>query len=146
MSQPLYDTDFYTWTQEQAEALRTKNLAALDLDHLAEEIEDVGNSVRFALESHLVRLLLHLLKLAYGPSARPQRGWQVTVANAREEIAKRATGALHRHPAAYLPDAYRQARRNAVLALDRPLVDFPETCPWPIERVLDEDFFPEPEQ
>ena len=146
MSQPLYDTDFYTWTQEQAEALRTKNLAALDLDHLAEEIEDVGNSVRFALESHLVRLLLHLLKLAYAPSARPRRGWQVTVANAREEIAKRATGALHGHPAAYLPDAYRQARRNAVLALDRPLVDFPETCPWPIERVLDEDFFPEPEQ
>ena len=60
MSQLLYDTDFYTWTQEQAEALRTKNLAALDLDHLAEEIEDVGNSVRFALESHLVRLLLQL--------------------------------------------------------------------------------------
>ena len=143
MSTPDYETDFYTWTQTQAEALRAKDWAALDLEHLAEEIEDVGNSVRFALESQLVRLLLHLLKVAYDPAARPRRGWRVTVANAREEIAKRATGGLHRHPAAYLPDAYRQARRNAALALDRPLADVPEACPWSVEQVLDEDFWPE---
>jgi uncharacterized protein DUF29 len=144
MKTPDYESDFYAWTQAQADFLRKGLWNWVDRAHMAEEIEDVGNSVRFALESQLVRLLLHLLKLAYGPSARPRRAWQVTVANAREEIAKRATGALHRHPAAYLPDAYRQGRRNAALALDRPLADFPETCPWPIERVLDEDFFPEP--
>jgi Domain of unknown function DUF29 len=138
-----YDTDFYTWTQAQAAALRGKDLAALDLEHLAEEIEDVGNSVRFALESQLVRLLLHLLKLAYDPSARPRRGWLVTVDAARAEIAKRATGGLSHHPARYLPEAYRQARRRLSLALDRPLTTCPETCPWTVEQVLDEDFWPE---
>src|SRR5688500_302432 len=116
-----YETDFYTWTQAQAAALRAKDFAALDLEHLAEEVEDVGNSVRFALESQLVRLLLHLLKLAAAPTARPSRGWRVTVASAREEVAKRATGGLQHHPARYLPDAYRQARRQAALAIDRPL-------------------------
>ena len=143
MTTPDYDADFYAWTQAQAAALRAKDWAALDLAHLAEEVEDVGNSVRFALESHLVRLLLHLLKLANDPTARPRRGWRVTVANAREEIAKRATGALQRHPAAYLPDAYRQARRHVALAMDRPLADFPEACPWTIDQVLDEEFWPE---
>src|SRR5262245_6407563 len=33
-----YDTDFYTWTQTQAAALREKDWAALDVAHLAEEI------------------------------------------------------------------------------------------------------------
>ena len=139
-----YDTDFYTWTQEQAHALRTKDLAALDLEHLAEEIEDVGNSVRFALESQLVRLLLHLLKLRHDPATRPRRGWIVTVDTAREEITKRATGALQHHPEHYLTDADRQARRKAALMLDRPMTAFPDTCPWPIEQVLDPDFFPVP--
>jgi hypothetical protein len=143
MTTPDYDTDFYGWTQAQAAALRAKDWAALDLEHLAEEIESVGRSDRFALESQLVRALLHLLKLAYDPATRPRRGWRVTVANAREDLAKRATGGLQHHPAAYLLDAYRQARRHAALATGRPLTDFPEACPWPIERVLDEDFWPE---
>jgi hypothetical protein len=37
-----YDTDFYQWTQAQATALRAKDVAALDLDNLAEEIESLG--------------------------------------------------------------------------------------------------------
>lgn len=143
MSQPLYDTDFYTWTQTQAEALRAKDWAALDIEHLAEEIESLGQSDRYAIESQLVRLLLHLLKLGYDPATRPRRGWRLTVADAREEIARRARGGLQHHPAAYLPEAYRQARRKAALATGRPLADVPEACPWPVERVLDEDFFAE---
>jgi hypothetical protein len=140
-----YDTDFYTWTQVQAAALRAKDLAALDLEHLAEEIEDVGNTVRFAIESQMVRLLFHLLKLTYDPETRPRRGWKATVDAAREEIAKRATGALRAHPARYLPEAYRIARRRAGLVMDRRPTDFPEACPWPIAQVLDEDFWPEDE-
>jgi hypothetical protein len=143
MSKPFYDTDFYTWTQTQAEALRAKDWAALDVEHLAEEIEDLGLSIQPASESHLERLLLHLLKLRYDPATRPRRGWRLTVAHARHEIAKRAKGGLQHHPATYLTEAYRHARRFAAVAMDRPLTDFPEACPWPIERVLDEDFFPE---
>jgi hypothetical protein len=137
-----YDTDFYTWTQTQAEALRAKDWAALDVGHLAEEIESLGQSDRYAIESQLVRLLLHLLKLGYDPATRPRRGWQVTVADAREEIARRARGGLQHHPAAYLPVAYRQARRKTALATGRPLADLPEACPWPVARVLDEEFWP----
>ncbi len=37
MTTPSYDTDFYAWTQDQATALRAKDIAALDLENLAEE-------------------------------------------------------------------------------------------------------------
>jgi len=41
----LYDDDFYAWTQEQAELLRRGGGAsALDIEHIAEEIEDLGKS------------------------------------------------------------------------------------------------------
>jgi hypothetical protein len=116
MSQPLYDTDFYTWTQ----ALRAKDWAALDVEHLAEEIESLGQSDRYAIESQLVRLLLPLLKWQYGPTTRPRRGWRLTIEDAREEIARRARGGLREHPAAYLPEAYRRARRKAAVAMERP--------------------------
>jgi uncharacterized protein DUF29 len=138
-----YDDDFYAWTQTQAAALRAKDWAALDLEHLAEEIESLGQSDRYAIESQLERLLLHLLKLCHDPATRPRRGWRLTVANARHEIARRARGGLQHYPAAYLPVAYRHARRLAMLAMDRPLTDFPEGCPWPIAQVLDDAFWPE---
>jgi hypothetical protein len=138
-----YDTDFYTWTQQQAAALRAKESKTLDWDHLAEEIESLGQRDRDAIESQLVRLLLHLLKLTYDPATRPRRGWRVTVADARERVARKARHGLQDYPAAYLPAAYRYARRKAALATELPMATFPEACPWPLAQVLDEDFWPE---
>ena len=46
MTTPTYDTDFYAWTQAQADAIRAKDLARLDIEHLAEEIESLGISGR----------------------------------------------------------------------------------------------------
>jgi hypothetical protein len=141
----LYDTDFYAWTQAQAQALREKDWTAVDVDQLAEEIADVGNAVRFALESHLTRLLFHLLKLRADPRSHARHGWEVSIAQARDEIAKRATGSLREHPARYLPTAYAQARRRALRLVVLPLEWLPETCPWSVAQVLDDDFFPSEE-
>jgi hypothetical protein len=53
MTKPLYDTDFYLWTQMQTAALRAKDVGALDLEYLAEEIESLGKRDRRAVESYL---------------------------------------------------------------------------------------------
>jgi hypothetical protein len=37
MTKASYDTNFYAWAQ----ALRAKDWAALDIEHLAEEVEDL---------------------------------------------------------------------------------------------------------
>lgn len=45
---PRYDDDFYAWTQYQAEVLRTLRTRdnRFDREHVAEEMEDLGNSYR----------------------------------------------------------------------------------------------------
>ena len=96
----LYDEDFYLWTRDQAAALR--RLAAerwngpLDLEHLAEEVEDLGKSQRHAVESLLERVLEHLLKLEHSPAADPRRGWLVSVLHARAHLGRLLTAAIRR--------------------------------------------------
>jgi len=59
----LYDRDWFAWTQEQAARLRDLRPNGLDVENLAEEIEDMGKSQRRAVESLLFQLSVHLLKL-----------------------------------------------------------------------------------
>jgi hypothetical protein len=145
MTTPDYDTDFYAWTQAQAAAIRATEVAALDIDHLAEEVEDLGRAVRKAIGSQLERLLLHLLKWQYDPATDPRRLWRVTIRHARREIADdlAENRSLRVYPAERLSLAYRRARLDAADETDLPLATFPEVCPWSIVQVLDENFWPE---
>ena len=85
---PLYDTDFFLWTQVQAAALRDGKAQELDWANLAEEIESLGKSDRRALGSHLRNLVLHLLKWHGQPTGRDTgHSWRSSIRNARAEIA-----------------------------------------------------------
>jgi Domain of unknown function DUF29 len=139
-----YDEDFLRWTEAQAAALRAKEFAALDLEHLAEEIESLGNEQRHAVRSHLRVLLWHLLKWAYQPDHRGP-SWLTSIGNARAEIADRLEDQPSLRPLvpALLASAYPRARRLAAAETELPLATFPETCPWTVEQVLDDAFRPE---
>ena len=41
---PLYEQDFYAWTQEQGALLRDRKTKALDYVNLAEEVESLGKA------------------------------------------------------------------------------------------------------
>jgi hypothetical protein len=144
MTTPDYDTDFHAWTQAQVDALRAKDWAALDLPHVIEEIADLGNEQRHAVESHLRILLAHLLKWRYQPQRR-RRSWQTGILNARTEITRR----LERNPSLQhawpemLAWAYPKARQLAASETGLPRATFPEACPWTIAQLQDEDFLPE---
>jgi hypothetical protein len=77
----LYDEDIYAWSQHQARVLRA--LAGtgarlpndLDLEHIAEEIEDLGNEQRFQVESNLGQALAHLIKVVALPQDQAARHW-----------------------------------------------------------------------
>jgi hypothetical protein len=49
----LYEEDYFAWTRAQAEALRARGRGAnaLDYDHLAEELDALGNEQLAACES-----------------------------------------------------------------------------------------------
>jgi Domain of unknown function DUF29 len=61
----LYEHDYYAWVQDQVRALREHRIEEVDWENVAEEIDDLGKSVRWSVESHLETLVEHLLKLAY---------------------------------------------------------------------------------
>lgn len=147
----LYEEDFYAWTKAQAAALR--RLAAehwngpLDLDRLAEEVEDLGNSERYTVESQVERLLLHLLKLEYSPAAQPRRQWLLSVLNARAEIDRRLSSAMRREVEAKLDNLYRTARAAARIELTEhdefaSAELLPKRCPYGWAQLLDENWFP----
>ena len=71
-SQRLDDTDFYAWTQQQAEKLREVRDNRLDAENLAEEVADLGKSEQRTVTSHLDQVLIHLLKAAYSPADQPR--------------------------------------------------------------------------
>jgi hypothetical protein len=143
MTTPSYVTDFYAWTQGQAAALRAKDVAALDLDKLAEAIEALGMNEKRAISRQLQRLLAHLLKWRYQPTHRTP-SWRRTIRQARDAIADvlEESHSLREYPAQRLALAYRRARRDAVDDTGLPAATFPDPCPWEIEQILDEDFWP----
>lgn len=124
--------------------LRAKAWDALDVEHLAEEIEALRKSERNAVRSHLRILLLHLLQWAYQLDKRGE-SWRSSVGNARVLI----EGFLEDSPSLQpeLPglatSAYPWARQRAAKETRLPLATFPEACPWRLEQILDDDFWPE---
>ena len=59
----LYDHDFQEWIQKTIEHLQKSEFEQLDREHLIEELEDLGRSEKRSLESNLMILMAHLLKL-----------------------------------------------------------------------------------
>ncbi len=51
MTRGLYESDFYSWTQRQADMLRSGKLETADLANIIEEIETLGRSEESSLES-----------------------------------------------------------------------------------------------
>ncbi len=61
----LYEKDYLIWLENTAYLLRQHRFDEVDIDHLVEEIEDIGRSEKRAVRSQLTRLLMHWLKWQY---------------------------------------------------------------------------------
>jgi uncharacterized protein DUF29 len=127
----IYHHDFYTWTHEQAALLKEGRLDELDIEHLIEELEDMGTSRERELENRLGILLAHLLKWQYQPE-RCSRGWEATIKEQRRRIER----VLRKNPGlkSYLDEtfenAYGDARLIAVRETGLEENTFPEDCPF----------------
>jgi hypothetical protein len=143
----LYTQDFYTWTQITADLIRAGKWGDLDPESLAEEVESLGISDKRTITNQLIRLLLHLLKWRSQPQMRLLgHSWQDSISDARRMIALTLddSRSLRDYPDTRLAFAYQHARRDAARETGLPLATFPDVCPWPLEQVLGDDFWPEP--
>lgn len=76
--QSLYEDDLYAWTTRQANLIRAGRVDELDLDHIAEELDDLGSEIYRRLESALTVLFAHMLKWDYQPERRT-RSWEAII-------------------------------------------------------------------
>lgn len=110
----LYDKDFVAWADQQALLLEQGRWSDLDLVNLIEEVRDLGNRHRDALDSHLTRLLMHLLKWQYQSDAK-SGSWLRTIKEARKQIARlvRKHPVLALHTQKVWLECYLDAREDA---------------------------------
>ncbi len=140
----LYDEDFLVWTEETARLLRAGRFDALDIEHLAEEIEDMGKSEKHELHTRLRTLIQHLLKWKHQAGNR-STSWRVTINDQRVEIEYVLGESPSLRPT--LPQAiakvYPQAVKGASLETGLAPETFPGTCPFTPQQILNEDFLPD---
>ena len=143
-SRPLYDADFFRWTQEQGRLLRAGVARGLDWENLAEEVETLGRSERREIRSRLAVLLLHLLKWQFQPDAR-SNGWRGTLLEQRRRLqsALKDSPSLKGYPLEVLDEEYAPARLKAAGETGLPVEALPETCPYTVEQILDAAFLPD---
>jgi hypothetical protein len=135
-----YDQDFVAWSQEQARLLRSRQLSRLDVEHLAEEIEDLGKRERRALASRLGVLMGHLLKWQAQPEYPSRKSWRANINTQRRAIRKLLDDnpSLRGQLDALVAEAYPDALDLAVAETPFDYEAFPPSCPWSSGQVLSE--------
>jgi hypothetical protein len=141
--QSLYETDFYSWTQEQAKLLRHQQWNQLDLPNLIEEIESLGKQQRAELRNRLKVLIGHLLKWEY-QTERRSRSWLMTIRVQRRDTQEllQENPSLKPYLEEALPKIYESGRDLAVGETNLPLKTFPENCPYRLEEIFRDGFYP----
>jgi hypothetical protein len=139
-----YDTDFHAWALHNAKLLRQGKFAELDVEHLAEELESMGKTNKRELTSRFKILLAHLLKWQYQPDYRG-RSWRSSIVEQRSEISELTAENPSLKPLfnEVIADAYLKAIKFAAKETGLLVNTFPQKCPYSLEQIVDDDFYPE---
>jgi hypothetical protein len=139
----LYERDFVEWTRQTATLLRARRFDLLDVEHTAEEIEDIGKRDLTELNSRVRLLLVHLLKWQLQPRRR-SRSWHATVVTQRQEIQDllEQSPSLGRKLSEGLNRNYVRALHRASIETGLARDQFPPDCPYTVPQLLDDEFLP----
>lgn len=148
----LYQTDFAAWAKRHVELLRARRFGELDIEHLLDELSDMGKSERRELESRLLILVAHLLKWEHQYQALSERwrefkgeSWRDTIVEQRKQLAVllRHSPGLKSVLADAILAAYPDALDLAAKETRLPSETFAERCPYSAEELLRDDFYPD---
>jgi hypothetical protein len=144
---PTYADDFYAWTQHQAKLLRTllrldQSLPDdLDLEHVAEEIEDMGKAEVAQVKSLIRQILVHLIKAASEPTSQAAAHWGGEAMAFHADILDRYLPSMRQ--LIDMQPLWQRARIVAETALAARGVspaDLPKTCPFSVDEIVAPDF------
>jgi hypothetical protein len=139
-TKPLYDQDFYVWTEQQTELLRQRRFEELDLANLIEEVEGLGDAKKSAALSNASVIIEHLLKLQHSPTQDTRRTWADSILEHRNRLALELTPRLGQILAAELTRVYALTRslterRLRLYGEDAAADALPATCPYTVEQI-----------
>ncbi len=146
-SSVLYEQDYALWLEVTANQLRQGEFSVVDIDNLIEEIESMGRSEKQAIESLLIILLVHLLKLAYWEAERErnENHWITEIATFRVQIRRRMKKSPSLKP--YIQNMFEECYEDAREIVTRKNMIEPSLIPiTPVltfEQTLDKDWFPQ---
>jgi hypothetical protein len=141
-----HDVDFYQWTQEQAALLRAMSCDScpLDLDNLAEEIEDMGRDEIRELSSLMRQTITHLLKIVIDPNTASAAPWFDEIITFQGDAVLAFSPGLKQR--LDLEKIWRVACNGATRSLEKHGVavpPLPENCPLSLDDLLDPEFDPD---
>ncbi len=140
-----YESDVIAWANEQAAFIRAGRFDLLDIEHIADEIEDVGKSEQREFESRMAVLIMHLIKWHYQPSHR-SKSWERTIKLQRTMLNRRLSKTPSLKTELKNPDFWSDTWSDAVLSAEKEtnLLDlFSDTCPWDFEQIINPEFWPD---
>ncbi|WP_017293795.1 DUF29 domain-containing protein [Geminocystis herdmanii] len=142
----LYDTDYNLWVLETVKKLENHDFNSVDWDNLIEEVLGLSRSDKRKLESLLMRLIEHLLKLGYWETEKERnRGhWEGEIINFRKQIKRllKDSPSLKLYLKDFLEECYQDSRTIVSKKSQLPLYTFPEEPIAPLEQILDENWLP----
>lgn len=133
----LYRKDPWSWSREQAAAMRRGDIEAIDWDNVIEEIEDVAGRDEAAWVSYCKNVISHLLKIEHSGGARAINHWRKEIEGWRREMHDKlsASPGMKGSLSGLLDRAWRLGRADALQRLAEPA----ESEDWAAEkRVLRE--------
>jgi len=138
-----YEEDFYSWLCKNVELLRQGRLSEIDVENIAEELDGMSKSQQRELISRLKVLLVHLLKWQF-QAERRSGSWKGSIVEQRQQIKKlfKISPSLKRHIDDNISESYNDAVEYASIETGIPESDFPQTCPYSFEQILDKIFYP----
>lgn len=141
--QRLYEIDDYEWLLTNIELLKQKHFDNLDLQNLIEELEDLGNEKKNAVESLFQQIIRYLLLYQYWQLevSRNSRHWQAEIYGFRDQLNTKLTTNLRKHLTEERPNIY-QRTLGYVQRKTNFQIDFPEECPYTFEEILNIDYLP----
>ena len=139
----LYEIDDSQWLGETISLLRNHQFQQLDLEHLIEELEDLGKEKKNAVASLLEQVIRHLLLLQYWTKEAEHNTihWQEEIDNFRTQLRRKMTANLRNYLEEELNSLYQDALGFVKIKPVNTVI-FPSQCPYSLEELLDRSWLP----
>ncbi len=141
---PKYEEDFYGWAMANAALLKKGKFNQVDINHIIEEMENLGASEKRELVSRLSQLIMHLLKWHFQPTMRGH-SWIYSIRAQRKQtkLHLKNNPSLKSKLDEILLDSYDVAISEAAKETSLDEKNFPSECPYTFDQIIDDTLFPE---